>query len=104
MAFDGNESKVISLADAMEWTGNYQDGLPQDAKRAHFYGKTKLMQILNQTGCQGIRIYRALDDLGVECLVLVGADADEQDMVNGIILEKGLSCPPRCSTGSGLNH
>ena len=69
---------------------------------AHFVGKNKLQKILDQDGCMGVRIYYGLDN-GVKNLVFVGADANENDMVDGVILEKTLPCPPRCPDKNKLN-
>lgn len=101
MAFDGNEGEEITLSQASEWASNYQQN-NEGAVKAHFYGKNKLADILDQAGCMGIRIYRAIDDNGADVLVLVGADAHENDMTGGVILEMGVRCPPRCPKGSSI--
>ncbi len=101
MAFDGNEGEIIDLRTAGTWTSNYQEQ-NEGGVKAHFYGKNKLNQILNQTGCVGIRIYRAIDDVGADVLVLVGVDGEENNMEGGVILENGTPCPPRCGTSSSL--
>jgi hypothetical protein len=50
----------------------------------------------------GIRIYHGIDDNNKACLILVGVDADENDLYNGYIAERGVSCPPYCGSGSPL--
>lgn len=102
MSFNGNEGQFISLEDAVEWTTNYRNANPGKVK-GHFYGKNKLMEMLNQSDAMGIRIYRAIDDAGAEVLVLVAADAEEGDLDNGLILERGEPCPPICKR-SPLNE
>ena len=97
MAFNGNEGEVVSLEDAASWVANY--GSENTGIKAHTAGKNKLNSILNQTGCVGIRTYYAIDDQGNKCLVMVGVDANENDLENGVILERLPPCPPYCGSG-----
>ena len=50
----------------------------------------------------GLRIYHGRNAKGQHALVLVGADADGSDLVDGDIAEQGLPCPPYCGDGSIL--
>lgn len=102
MAFNGEEGQIITLTQASAWTANYRNSANPDSVHAQFYGKNKLKTILNQTGCVGIRIYKGIDDNGAPVLILVGTDANENDMTSGYILERGIGCPPYCG-GGGLN-
>jgi hypothetical protein len=43
-----------------------------------------------------------MNDEGVPQLVLVGADAAENDMLD-VIVEVGIGCPPRCASKNALN-
>lgn len=98
MAFDGDEGEEISLEEAAAWLANYSSENPSEI-RAHTTGKNKLNSILNQDGCVGIRTYYAIDGNGDKCLVMVGVDASENDLEEGIILDRSLPCPTRCGTG-----
>lgn len=98
MSFTGNEDHDISLDDAKKWTANYRSANP-GAIKAHFFGKQAIQDILNQTNCVGIRIYYANDDRGNKHLVIVGADASENDLYNGKLAEKSMPCPPYCGGG-----
>lgn len=102
MAFNGSEGEQINLQTAAAWTANYrQTGA---VIRAHFFGRDILEDILEQDGCMGIRIYYALDDNGTRQLILVGANADEGDMYEGVVADIGGLCPPNCtSNASPLN-
>jgi hypothetical protein len=101
MAFDGKEGSIISTEMAAELTGNHrQKNLGQ--VQGYFYGKENLEAILSQEGCMGIRIYYGMNDEGVPQLVLVGADAAENDMLD-VIVEIGAGCPPRCASKNALN-
>ncbi len=103
MAFNGDEGTVVSLNDASRWTANYRKTVPAGDIIAHFIGKEKLLDILNQEDCVGARIYYGIGDDGKKNLILVGAEANENDMVDGIIIERLFPCPPLCSGKNSLN-
>ena len=102
MSFTGNEGAYVNLTDASAWTATYRNINP-GATKAHFFGRNKLMEILGQPGCVGIRAYYAIDAQQKKQLVLVGADANEKDMAGaGLILDQALPCPSNCDQGSAL--
>lgn len=101
MAFTGDEAKEFPLNTAAAWTANYRKSNPEGIK-AHFFGNKIINKILQQPGCVGIRCYYALDDKGVQQMIIVGADRDENDMYNGVIAEVSFPCPPYCPNSSPL--
>ena len=103
MSFDGNEGKVVSLEEAAIWTANFRNSIQPGETIAHFIGKNKLLELLEQENCVGVRIYYGLDENGEKNLVFVGADENENDLVDGIILEYATKCPPKCSEKNDLN-
>jgi hypothetical protein len=103
MAFTGNEDHTITLEEASRLTRNFRKSAEPGSKLGTFFGKSTLQQILDQRDCVGIRYYYGLKDDGTPVLVLVGADANENDMVDGIIAEKGIPCPPACGEPDVLN-
>jgi hypothetical protein len=103
MAFNGDEGSVVNLTEASGWTGNYRKTIPAEEIIGQFVGKNQLMKILNQKGCVGIRFYYGIGDDGKKNLIAVGAGSDENDMTSGVILERFLPCPPRCSSRNALN-
>lgn len=105
MPFTGKENHDIILADAAALTRNHRTANAADPKliKGVFFGKDAIMKILNQANCVGVRCYFARNDKQESTLVLVGATADQNDMVNGAVLEWGFPCPPICdSAGSVL--
>ncbi|MES2763741.1 MAG: hypothetical protein V4677_16115 [Bacteroidota bacterium] len=98
MAFTGNEAEQFPLNTAADWTRNYRNSIPAGETIAHFFGKNIINNILAQEGCMGIRIYYALDEQGKKQLIIVGADANENDIYNGIIAERSYLCPPFCTS------
>ncbi len=104
MAFTGNEAEEFPLGTAAEWTKNYRDTIEKGDTIAHFFGRNIIEQILAQEGCMGIRIYYALDENGKKQLIIVGADAHENDQYQQTIAERSLNCPPfNCSSENPLN-
>lgn len=101
MAFTGNEAEQFPLVTAAEWTKKYREANPNRIK-AHFFGMNIINQILSQPTCVGIRCYYALDENGIQQLIMVGADKDENDIYNGIIAEVSSPCPPFCGGNSPL--
>ena len=103
MSFYGNEGEFVTLNDASRWTANYRNTIQPGDVIAEFLGKEKILELLSQEGCVGIRFYYAINDSGEKILVLVGADSNENDMENGLILDFGIPCPPVCSKRNRLN-
>ena len=103
--FVGTEGSELNIEQAIAWTGNYRKNALTDADnavvKAHFYGREVLQRLLDQEGCMGIRIYYALDDDGQKQLVLVGADAEGNDMEN-MVVDFAHVCPPYCSPTGNL--
>lgn len=103
MAFTGNEGEQISLALAHDMTKNYRQTIQQGETQAHFFGVNIINTILAQTGVVGIRMYYAIDEYGAKQLVLVGTDANENDLYNGIIADRSTPCPSFCGASNPLN-
>lgn len=99
MSFTGNENHDITLVEATAWTANYRKQAPTNSTNAHFFGKDAIQAILDQTNCVGIRIYYALDPEGRQQLIVVGADAHENDLYEGRLAERSFPCPPTCGGG-----
>lgn len=103
--FNGSEGAPIDRTEAAKWTANYRNavaGANGAAVKAHFYGREVLQKLLDQPGCMGIRMYYARDEKGQKQLILVGADADGNDMEE-LVVDSSKVCPPDCSTGGELN-
>jgi hypothetical protein len=104
MAFTGHENHDILPQDAGAMTRAYRARVSADptAHLAVFFGKDKLMHMLSQQDCVGLRFYFALDGNGRQTLIAVGADGFENDII-GEVADHGLPCPSRCSVGNVLN-
>jgi len=102
MAFTGHEDHDIPLDTAAAWTKNYRDANP-GAIKGHFFGKDAITAILSQTNCVGARFYYALDDDGKKQLIVVGTQANQDDLFNGLLAERSIDCPPTCGVNNPLN-
>lgn len=66
------------------------------------YGAEIIQKILDQKGCQGIRVYPGVNDEGHNTLLFCGVDAEGNDILAGIIVDDPFICPPYCSTTNGV--
>lgn len=101
MAYNGSEGDPITLQAGATMTARFRTNFPTQVK-ARFFGKDLLLDILNQTGCKGIRMYFAQDANNVMELVIVGADANQDDII-GIVGDNSAPCPTSCSKANALN-
>ena len=102
MAFTGSEDHSISLQEASQLTANYRSQAGDGAVLASFFGKQTIQKILDQEDCVGIRIYYGLEN-STPVLVLVGAKANEDDIISGELAQTGVQCPPVCGSANDLN-
>jgi hypothetical protein len=103
MAYNGNEGAQITLIEASRMTKKYRDSAGLDATISHYVGRNNLEAILAQTDCVGIRTYYALDEEGKKQLVFVGVNSQENDLYDGILVDKSIICPPFCPRKNPLN-
>lgn len=92
----------IDLTSACALTANYRKSAPAGTIKAELFSKEAVQEVLDQRACVGLRIYYGLDESGVQHLVLVGTDADGEDLYNGQLREMSIPCPPNCPTDSPL--
>jgi len=105
MSFTGDEGGFISLSDAATLTASHRSSNPE-AVQGHFLGRTKLLDLLNQSGCRGLRIYHGESSSGGREIVVVGVDSNENDILdstNPLVLDTSVLCPPTCSNSNSLN-
>lgn len=103
MSFDGTEGGTISLSEAVTFTKNHRDNNSGMVK-AHFFGKDVIQDILDQSGCEGIRVYRGEKSDRTPLLVMVGADSSEDDLIGegAEIVNASIACPPFCGSVDDL--
>jgi hypothetical protein len=103
MSFNGNEGDFITLREGSEMTKRYRDTIQPGEVIGVFMGKEKIKAILDQSECKGIRFYFAKNERNENTLVLVGASADQNDMVDGLIADRSFPCPTICGNSNALN-
>jgi hypothetical protein len=102
--FTGNENHQIDLNEAKKLTKNFRDAqTSSEYIKAEYFSKNEINRLMNQPESVGIRIYYGLDDENIPRLVIVSVNENENDLTEGIILENGLKCPPKCGNMNELN-
>lgn len=101
MSFNGNEGEQISLEQGAEYTLRYRSENP-DAVKGVFLGRNHIEAILAQSDCKGLRMYFAKNADGSPTLVVVGANENQDDLLN-LIFQRLMPCPYQCSGTNPLN-
>lgn len=108
----------ISVSQAADLTKRHQRSAPASEKAGFFFAKG-LAELLGQPGVYGMRVYHGLDKRGRYRMVLVGVDAEGNDIVktrrvvrslgktarsfdDAVVLDGHLPCPPWCPPRSPL--
>jgi len=91
----------IALADAAAHTKRHRDAKVSEIN-SHAFHKDQVMELLNQKGCVGLRIYHGRDEKGKPSIVLAGIDQADNDMHAGVLLEVAFPCPPLCPAPNPL--
>ena len=102
MPFNPNANQTISLEEAASLTANFREQFP-NAIFANAYGKSQMLELLEQRNCEGFRIYNGLDVDGVQQLIIVAVDINGNDLYRGCLLDKSQPCPTICSSANPLN-
>jgi len=102
MKLDKNSGVLIKESRAIALTHTFQSKNPKTNK-AYFIGSELIKKIMEQESCIGIRIYNGFDAENEENnKVLVGVNAEGEDMVEGLIADELVPCPDNCSRKSSL--
>ena len=102
-------SKATGKQAIADYVGSQAYTEMQDVK-AHYFGKNKILDLFNQTGCIGVRIWYGFtydaQNTPLPQLYLVGVDANGNDILpgggNDLVLDASMPCPRYCPTGSSL--
>lgn len=108
-------NNIIDLATAVTLTQNYRNnkeamltpGYAASLHIAETFDAAAIQALLDQSGCVEFRAYFGMNDQKKVCLVFVGVNQDNEDMVGtedkpGILVELGRECPPACALKSPL--
>lgn len=94
----------ITLEDATKWIKNWRTNLPKEPAKAHLIQKQALLDVMEPSDVVAVRAYMAIDDDGVQKVVLVGVDVNGQDLIDDshILVDRSKPCPPDCGVESQL--
>ena len=101
MPFPPKRDHTIPRAAAAALTRRYRESAGEGAQLATMFPRDVYERILGQPGCAGIRAYHGRGEKGESHTVLVGVDADGNDLMDAFLAEYGLTCPPYCGGGGG---
>ncbi|AEA43230.1 hypothetical protein [Fluviicola taffensis] len=100
MSFTGNEGGAIDISVAAALTKAYREAHSGKIQGA-FIGKANIEKLISGNS-KGIRFYYGLKEDGTPELVLVGADENEDDILN-VVIDLAKRCPPYCGSRNVLN-
>jgi hypothetical protein len=102
MSFNGTEGSLIPIATAAAMTAKSRKTNPT-ANKGVFFGKDIINALLAPSAAMGIRFYFAENTTGARTLVMVAADANQNDLTDNVA-DDGKLCPPFNSTPNVLNQ
>lgn len=101
----GIEENVISLECAQNWAARWREN-PENTVKAHLIPRVDITELLAEKEVVDIRAYIGVDEDGVNKLMLVGVDADGNDLINDelqqYIYDFTQPCPTTCDINSPL--
>ncbi|QEC69307.1 hypothetical protein FRZ67_19080 [Panacibacter ginsenosidivorans] len=103
----------ISLQQAIELTTRYRNNHPADFPNYETFHIEAISQLISPAACSFLRIYFGRKEDNEVVLILVAADAQEQDLLpavgnsvvnadQNILIEDGYRCPQYCPSTSVL--
>jgi len=93
----------IGLDRASALTRNYRKANRQSFIKGAFFGKNAIQQLVGHEGMLGIRYFYGLETDSKRVLILTGVSHTGEDMVEQILFERGIPCPPYCADFNPLN-
>jgi hypothetical protein len=100
--YTGKENHSITLDQAVKYIQNFRSKPAAPTIKGAYFGRSVFDKMLSQSGCIGIRYYYAATDSGVPTIVVVGVDSTGNDLVNGVLAEMTIPCPPFCPAPNAL--
>lgn len=98
-----NNPHVISLDEAKQMTHAYQNSTQfQGMTIACKIDKEAYQLVMNQPNCVSVRTYFGLNSEEKLTIVVVGVDAEGEDMTDGVLVNRGQDCPNFCNIDSPL--
>lgn len=96
---------TITLQTAQAWAKKWRD-TPGSTVKAHLIPQIDITQLMNEKDVVDIRAYIGIDDNGENKLMLVGVDANGNDLIDDAneqyIYDFTKPCPTTCNVTSPL--
>ena len=106
--FTGDENHAITAAEALTFIKQFREHYGPEAAPGVFFDKQVVQAILNQPEAVGMRYYYGTDMFGETRLVLVGTDANRNDLLEGEPVKASVLHPPLTARGvynqAGVSH
>lgn len=101
----GTAVNTITLTTAQAWAQKWRD-TPGANVKAHLIPRIDIVQLMNNEETVDVRAYIGIDDNGENKLMLVGVDADGNDLIDETkgqyIYDFTKPCPTTCNVTSPL--
>ncbi|MBC5833444.1 hypothetical protein G6N05_00960 [Flavobacterium sp. F372] len=92
---------IIPLSDAEAWAKSWQTNPPKPLAKAHLIPLDVLTELLVIPEVVNVRAYMGVDTTGMQKLMFVGVDRNENDMTD-TIYSGTMPCPQTCDITSPL--
>ncbi len=97
--FTGAENHSITTAEALTFIKQFREHYGPEAAPGVFFDKQAVQEILQQPQAVGMRYYYGADALEQTRLVLVGANANGNDLLQGESVKVSMASPPMIEKG-----
>ena len=97
--FTGEENHSITTSEALTFLKQFREHYGPEAAAGVFFDKQAMQAILDQPEAVGLRYYYGTDMFGQTQLVLVGAKANRNDLLEGALLKLSMMDPPLNESG-----
>ncbi len=98
-------TNTITLAQAKTWAAKWQSD-PAHKIKAFLIPKEDITQLFEYDGVCDVRTYMGIDETGNHKLIIVGVDANGNDLIDDsrqqYIYDFAQTCPPKCDNNSPL--
>ncbi len=98
-------TNTITPATAQSWAAKWQRD-PANTTKAFLIPKEDITQLFQYDGVCDVRTYFGIDENGNQKLMIVGVDANGNDLIDDTkqqyIYDFAQTCPPKCDNNSPL--
>lgn len=103
--FTGNENHSLTVIEGVDFIKSYR---AHNGPAGCYFDKRAIEALIEQPGAVGVRYYYAVTEDGRKVLVLVGANAERQDLLKGEPVKRAMFNPPFTMQGvydkTRVNH